>query len=113
MESFWATNWFNVVTIFVLLGGWLVHYGISKQKNEQTIQAVNDLKRELKEEVEQLARGMTANTSAIATHAANSDIHITSMFAELLKLRHDFLIQQMNDCRSDIQRIESMLTRRE
>src|SRR5712675_2198892 len=113
MNDFLAANWFSIFTVLCVVVSSAVHYGISKQRNTQTIATVKELKqtvasevrkleKNIEDKVEEMSVGIRANASALLLHTGNIDIHVSSILLELLKTRHDFVVQQMADTRSDI-----------
>lgn len=122
MNEFLATNWFSIFTVLCLIGSSGVHYGISKQRNKQTADAVEELEKamttavqkieaNIEHEVREITLGIKANEAAIRAHTGNTDIHVSSILLELLKTRHEFVAQQLSDTRNDIGRIEQQIAK--
>lgn len=122
MNEFLANNWFSILAVLAFLGGTAVNVGMSRQRGIQQKEAVTEVKTALKEETGHLEKYFkdeialidgrtTANANAIQLHINNSEAHVTGMFLELLKTRHEFVSQQLTDARSDIGRIEGLLNK--
>jgi len=120
MNEFLANNWFSIFTVVCLIGSSGVHYGISKQRNKQTGDAVERLEASMTTEVqklelhlehkfEEVSAAVRLNAATLQAHTSNADIHVSSILLELLKTRHEFVTQQLSDTRADIGRIEQQL----
>lgn len=129
MNEFLSNNWFSIFTVVAVICGTAVNYGMSKQRGIQTAEAVADVKGAVAEvktavkketdtlesyfkgEIDAVYGRVAANTLAVQQHINNSEAHVTGMFLELLKTRHEFVSQQLADTRSDISRLESILNK--
>lgn len=122
MDVFFANNWFSILTVLVMVGGFLVNLGVQRQRQAQSNTDVKDIKETMqrdrehvettfKKHLDGLMEKVTANERIMSSHINNSDAHVTSTLLELLKTRHEFTAQQLLDARNDIQRIEQMLAR--
>lgn len=96
--EFLQANWFSVLTLIGVIGGWLIHYGTSKQRNGQLIEEVG----EIKEKLDQVCEQFNA-------HALNADVHVNHLLLKLFDERFATISANVGDARTDIQRIETML----
>ncbi len=93
-----SANWFSILTLVGVLGGWLIHYGTSKQRNGQVIKDVGEIKTTLDAVCEQFN-----------AHALNADVHVNHLLLKLFDERFATISANVGDARTDIQRIETML----
>jgi hypothetical protein len=91
-------NLFSILTLVGVVGGWLIHYGTSRQRNGQVIKEVGEIKTKLDTVCEQFN-----------AHALNADVHVNHLLLKLFDERFATISANVGDARTDIQRIETML----
>lgn len=104
--DFLSQHWFQIITLVILGGGWLVQHGASKQRNTTVVEEIGKLTKK----VGDLEEKVDADIKNFQAHVANPDIHVNSIMMKLFDERFDFIKQQQADTRTDISRLENILT---
>lgn len=103
-------NWFQLFAVASMLLSWAVHYGISTQKWKATEKRVNSLEVKLQQCVTDIERKIDGIQASFAIHTTNSEVHVSPTLLQLFHERSEFMKLQLTETRSDIQRIEGLLT---
>lgn len=110
MTEWLAQNWFQLFAVVSMLLSWAVHYGISTQKWKATDVRVGTLETELKKCVDDIEKKIDGLQASFAIHTTNSEVHVSPTLLQLFHERSEFMKLQLHETRSDIQRIEGLLT---
>jgi hypothetical protein len=108
--EFLQGNWFSILAVAAYVVTELVKRGKKDQKMDGVSEKLDTFVKDVMTSVQSLATSFAAHERRFNEHVANSDIHVTEMLLELLKERHDYNKNEFSNTRTDIQRVESMLS---
>jgi hypothetical protein len=108
--DFLQGNWFSLLCVAVYVVAELIKRGRKDQKAAGVSKKVDELAVSFVKSMDTLSASFAAHERKFNDHVANSDIHVTDMLLELLKERHDYNKNEFANTRTDIQRVETMLS---
>lgn len=92
MEWF-QQNWFSVVSLLLVAGGWLVQMGVFKSKMAVMEKNLENVCEKFNE------------------HCTNPDLHVNKLLMTLFDERFASIKKEQSETRSDVKRIENLLNK--
>jgi hypothetical protein len=115
--EFLQGNWFSILVIGAYVIERVVTWAKKDAQAESLAKKVEDSDGKMTAAVkaidvkmDEYLEAMSEHIKAFNLHVADTDMHITPMLIELLKERHDYSKNEFANTRTDIQRVETMLS---
>jgi hypothetical protein len=81
--DFLQANWFQILTLAIFVGGWL----ISKGKRDEQMKQLIDAVKKIDEKQDETETDLAAHVQTFNTHVADPDLHVNRNLRELLDNR--------------------------
>lgn len=81
--DFLQGNWFSILTVIVIVGGWLTTRAKREEKMDQVIKAVDGLD----EKLDKFVVSFDDHVDTYNKHVADADLHVNRNLRELLDTR--------------------------
>ena len=88
-----SQNWFSVVSLLILAGGFLMQMGGLKSK------------------ITEMEKTLTTVCDKLGEHCSNPDLHVNKLLMTLFDERFASIKKEQSETRSDVKRIETLLNK--